>query len=192
MNKGKRVFMFALAKRRTAGSSLIAGLVLAVLTIAITLIALPAMAQAHVERASYWPDPAPDCDVDPCAGGVVPTVRTLQSAVYEDRRSTRVVCQQDSLTRVRRSIGKAVRTGYVLRPSMAPETITASEGHVLMNVNRRLKSLCRFRSIQDAVNASGNNDRIVIMPGLYTEPKSRAAPTFDTRCDQYRITERPW
>ena len=30
---------------------------------------MPALASAHVERASYWPDPAPDCSVKPCAGG---------------------------------------------------------------------------------------------------------------------------
>ena len=35
----------------------------------------------------------------------------------------------------------------------------------------------------DAVNASGNNDRVVVMPGIYTEPKSRAAPTNDPKCD---------
>ena len=29
------------------------------------------------------------------------------------------------------------------------------------------------------MNESGNNDRVVIMPGLYTEPESRAAPTND-------------
>ena len=42
---------------------------------------VPALASAHVERASYWPDPAPDCSVSPCAGGAVPTPRTLASAL---------------------------------------------------------------------------------------------------------------
>ena len=72
-----------------------------------------------------------------------------------------------------------------MRPSLGPETITAAEAHALLDLNRRLYSRCRFRSIQEAVNASGNNDRVVIMPGLYTEPESRAAPTFDPACDQY-------
>jgi len=31
------------------------------------------VAAAHIERASYWPDPAPDCSVNPCAGGALPT-----------------------------------------------------------------------------------------------------------------------
>ncbi len=36
--------------------------------------------------------------------------------------------------------------------------------------------------MQTAVNHSGNNDRVVIMPGRYTEPLSRQAPTDDPRC----------
>src|SRR4029450_11617952 len=125
----------------------------------------PAGALAHVERASYWPDPAPDCSVDPCAGGEVATSRALASAAFEDRGSTRVVCQRDSLTRAQRSISTAQRTGYLLRPSLGLQKITARDGHALLDVNRRLYSHCRFRSIQDAVNQSGNNDRVVIMPG---------------------------
>jgi hypothetical protein len=178
--------MRALAELRTAGKLSVVGLGLVVL--AATAMALPAIAVAHVERASYWPDPAPDCSVNPCAGGQVPTARSLASAVFEDRTSTRVVCQPNSLTLARRSIAAAERKGYVLRPSLGPESITAREGHALLDVNRRLWSRCSFRSIQTAVNASGNNDRVVIMPGLYTEPRSREAPTFDPRCDQYEIT----
>src|SRR5439155_18700220 len=30
--------------------------------------------------------------------------------------------------------------------------------------------------------ASRNNDRVAIMPALYTEPKSRAKPTDDPKC----------
>jgi len=37
-------------------------------------------------------------------------------------------------------------------------------------------------------NVPGNNGRVVIMPGLYTEPESRAAPTHDPACAQYGIT----
>src|SRR2546425_3616782 len=64
-----------------------------------TLVA-PALAWAHIERASYWPLPAPDCSVSPCAGGQVPTARTLASAVATGGPGvTRVVCQSDSITR---------------------------------------------------------------------------------------------
>jgi hypothetical protein len=180
--------MGALAERWTAGKSRVAGLVLVVLAATAAAMALPASALAHVERASYWPDPAPDCTVSPCTGGEVPTPRTLESAVAEDRGRTNVVCKSSSLRRVSSAISKAERTGYILRPSLGPQTITQEEGHALLTVNRRLWSHCRFRSIQAAVNASGNNDRVVIMPGVYTEPESRAAPTFDPSCDQYEIT----
>lgn len=42
---------------------------------------VPAIAGGHIERASYWPDPAPDTAVTPAAGGEVPAVRSLASAV---------------------------------------------------------------------------------------------------------------
>ena len=42
--------------------------------------------------------------------------------------------------------------------------------------------------IQKAINKSGNNDRVVVMPGVYTEPTSRSKPTHDPACDQYEIT----
>jgi hypothetical protein len=160
------------------------GLLLAALALAM---ALPASAQAHTERASYFPDPAPDCSTNPCAGGAVPTVRPLDTTVTTDRGSTRVVCQPNSLRLLYRSIRKAERDGYVLRPSLGGETITRREGRALLRLNQRLFTRCHSRSIQDAVNASGNNDRIVIMPGVYTEPQSRAALTNDPACDQYRI-----
>ena len=49
------------------------------LTFGATLLALivPGAAFAHLERPSYWPDPAPDTSVSPPAGGAVPTARTL-------------------------------------------------------------------------------------------------------------------
>jgi parallel beta helix pectate lyase-like protein len=146
----------------------------------------PAFASAHIERASYWPDPAPDCSLQPCAGGGVPTARSLASALSD--ASTRVVCQSDSVKRAQQSIDKATSTGYVLRPTLGPQKISAAEGRALMDLNRRLSKRCQFNSIQNAVNQSGNNGRVVIMPGLYTEPESRGAPTHDPSCTQYGIT----
>jgi hypothetical protein len=156
----------------------------------VSAVLLPALASAHVERASYWPDPAPDCSVTPCAGGVVPTARSLASAVStRPGRAgvTRVVCQRDSLTRARRSIAAAQSVGYVVRPTQGRQKITAAAGRSLLRLNRDLSRRCHFRSIQQAVNQSHNNDRVVIMPGLYTEPKSRAAPTHDPACAKYTI-----
>src|SRR3954462_919801 len=98
----------------------IAGYRLCVLVTAVSLGALlaPSLASAHIERASYWPDPAPDCSVTPCAGGEVPTARSLDSALSTTGPGvTRVVCQKDSVKRVQRSIADAQSGGYVLRPS---------------------------------------------------------------------------
>src|SRR5688572_25175648 len=50
-------------------------------------------AAAHVERPSYWPDPKPDTSVNPPAGGEVPEIRTLASALDASKPGeTRVVC----------------------------------------------------------------------------------------------------
>jgi hypothetical protein len=149
---------------------------------------VPTMASAHIERASYWPDPAPDCSVSPCAGGQVPTARSLESALATGGPGvTRVVCQPDSLTRLQASLVNARKTGYLLRPTQPRQKIKAAEGIALTKLNKKLFKHCAFNSIQAAVNASGNNDRVVVMPGLYTEPKSREAPTNDPSCAQYKI-----
>jgi len=154
----------------------------------IAALVVPAIASAHIERASYWPDPAPDCSITPCAGGEVPTPRSLASAVTTGGTGvTRVVCQSDSLKRLRVSIHNAEETGYVLRPTQPRVKVSLKEGSALFNLNSKLYKLCKFKSIQEAVNQSGNNDRVVIMPGLYTEPKSREAPTHDPACAQYQI-----
>ena len=50
-------------------------LTLAAVTIAMSAITTAAF--AHVERSSYWPDPAPDRSVKPAAGGKVPKARSL-------------------------------------------------------------------------------------------------------------------
>jgi hypothetical protein len=155
----------------------------------IVALVLPGLVWAHVERASYWPDPAPDCSVTPCAGGQVPTVRSLASAVATGGPGvTRVVCQPDSIKRLRVSIHNAEVTGYVLRPTQPLQKISTKEGYALLSLNQKLFKRCTFNSIQEAVTQSGNNDRVVIMPGLYTEPRSREAPTNDPSCAQYRIT----
>src|SRR5881409_2209014 len=101
------------------------------------VLTVPQMAQAHVERASYWPDPAPDCSVSPCAGGTLPTARTLASAVStRNPYVTRVVCQPDSLTRLKSSITQAKKVGYVLRPTQPRVKITTTEAGPLLNQNK--------------------------------------------------------
>ncbi|HEX2086288.1 MAG TPA: hypothetical protein VHF89_11445, partial [Solirubrobacteraceae bacterium] len=148
-------------------------------------LALPAAAAAHVERPAYFPDPAPDASVSPAAGGGVPAARSLASAL--DRGApgeTRVVCKDDSLRRLHRSITDARRSGYENRPTDRRELSLAS-AKTLMAINKQLFERCRYDEIQPAVMASGNNDRVVVMPGLYTEPTARSKPTHDPACAQY-------
>src|SRR3954464_9036230 len=91
---------------------------LALLVALVAALATAAPAVAHVERASYWPDPAPDCSITPCAGGQVPEIRSLASAL--DRPApgdTRVVCEPDSLDKLKASVANAVQNGYDIRPT---------------------------------------------------------------------------
>jgi hypothetical protein len=143
-------------------------------------------AVAHVERPAYWPDPAADTSISPPTGGKVPKSRSLRSALRKSAPGeTRVVCQKRSMRRLKRSVRRARKKGYDIRPS-DHRRLSRKQARRLLRINRRLRRLCEFRQIQPAVNASGNNDRVVVMPGLYKEPKSRRAPTHDKACDEYR------
>jgi len=165
------------------------------------LVALPTLALGHIERASYWPNPGADTSVKPAAGGAVPAIRSLGTALNKKKPGiTRVVCQQVPSKRLRKhgtrkqlsrnrsikvlnkSIKRARSRGYTLRASQPPIRIKKKRARKLRKLNVRLLRRCRFGSIQDAVTASHNNDRVEIMPGLYTEPKSRARPTHDPAC----------
>src|SRR5436190_13921295 len=182
----------AIAKRRLLAFAIACG----------ALIALPALAIAHIERASYWPDPAPDTSVTPPAGGAVPAVRALSTAIDTTQPGdTRVVCVQKltsttatainknpSIKALDASIASAQKSGYKLRPSQPPIFITKTQGSQLRSTNVSLLEQCQYTSIQDAVTASTNNDRIEILPGTYTEPASRARPTNDPSCAQYKET----
>ena len=76
------------------------GLLRAVLVAAAAALAVPAVASAHIERASYWPDPAPDCSISPCAGGQVPAVRSLAAAAVLTYKGPGVVRVVRALDRV--------------------------------------------------------------------------------------------
>jgi len=165
------------------------------------LIALPTLALAHIERASYWPDPAPDTSVNPPAGGSVPAVRDLFTALKKNEPgTTRVVCQKVPKKKVRKhgsvkklSKNKSIKAlksglrsaranGYQLRSSQPAIRVSKKQAKKLRRFNIKLLRRCRYNSIQAAVTASHNNDRVEIMPGVYTEPQSRAAPTQDPAC----------
>ncbi|MDQ3934849.1 MAG: right-handed parallel beta-helix repeat-containing protein [Actinomycetota bacterium] len=152
---------------------------------ALVALALPALALAHIERPSYWPDPAADTSIQPATGGKVPKARPLSTAL-KDRLpgDTRVVCQKNSLTLLKQSVRRARKNGYHYRPT-EKLSLSAKRAQRLVAINERLFKRCRFKHIQPAVHASGNNDRVVVMPGIYTEPHSRAQKTHDPACDKY-------
>ncbi len=155
---------------------------------ALSALALPALAFAHLERPSYWPDPTPDTSVTPAAGGKVPSARSFGSALTgRGPGRVRVVCQgaggRKSLALLKRSVRSATKRGFRIRPSQPKIRYSANKARKMIRANRALARKCRFSSIQKAVNRSRNNDRVVIMPGRYTEPKSRKAPTNDPRCN---------
>ena len=153
----------------------------------VVALALPALAMAHIERPSYWPDPAPDNSVTPPTGGKVPKARPLSSSLKKSLPGdTRVVCQKKSLSLLKKSIARGRTEGYTYRPSERLK-LSAKRAERLLTINRRLFKMCRYKEIQPAVDDSGNNDRVVVMPGIYTEPTARKAKTFDPACDKYEI-----
>src|SRR5687768_9852404 len=152
----------------------------------IAALAFATAASAHTERPAYWPDPAADTSITPATGGKVPKSRPLITALKRSAPGdTHVVCQRGSINRLKRSIRSARKNGYLVRPSDRRE-LSAADARRLLRVNQRLRKLCRFSEVQAAVNAAGNNDRVVVMPGLYIEQTSRDKPTHDPACEQYR------
>jgi hypothetical protein len=174
----------------------------------ISALLVPALAAAHIERASYWPDPGVDFADGVPTGGTVPEARPLATALDESQPgATHVVCKgsavplpkkskgaefkawqaavnaNPSMKALDASLADAVANGYVLRASEPRVRITQEEASRLRDLNTKLLAQCRYNEIQAAVNAAGNNDRVVVMPGVYDEPTSRAAPTNDPACD---------
>ena len=157
-------------------------------------LALTSHASAHLERPSYWPKPTPDRSISPPAGGEVPKARSLASAVTEaGPGEVRVVCKgangSKSLTLANRSIRRANESGFRLRPSLPRRKLSDAKADKLVAINEALAEMCAFKSVQKAINRSGNNDRVVIMPGRYTEPRSRRAPVNDPKCNPKYIIE---
>ena len=118
------------------------------------------LAFAHIERASYWPDPGVDNAAKGGAGGKVPKTRSLFSALdKKPRGETRVVCQGRSSLKALKKDLEAAQKGYHLRLSDKRKEIGEKKAEDLLEFNQRLLRKCKFDSIQDAVDASGNNDR---------------------------------
>jgi hypothetical protein len=154
----------------------------------LVMAAMPSLAAAHVERSGYWPDPAADCSITPCAGGAVPEIRSLASALDADQPGvTRVVCKPDSMDRLEAAITNALANGYDIRPT-DHRSFTQAEADELLSINHRLAERCAYDEIQPAVTASSNNDRVVVMPGLYLEETARSKPTGDPACAEYKVS----
>jgi hypothetical protein len=143
---------------------------------------LSAPAAAHVERPAYFPNPAAEKAGGQTTGGKVPRARTLGSALEAKAPGeTRVVCQEDSLDLLRDSVLEAQKQGYYMRPT-DHRKLREKRAARLIEINEKLAKRCRYDEIQPAVTDSGNNDRVVVMPGLYTEPTARSQPTHDPAC----------
>ena len=162
--------------------------------VAAAMLALPALALAHLERPSYWPDPSPDHTVFPPAGGEVPTARSLGSAPSgAGPGKVLVVCKGykgwKSLHYLRESVREAQKKGYRLRPSQPKIKVSRHEAYRLLAINAALARQCHYDSVQQAVFDAGNNDRILILPGTYTEPASRSKPENDPHCNPSLLQE---
>ena len=104
--------------------------------VTLVLLALPGLAFAHPERPSYWPDPAPDRSVSPPAGGKVPTVRSLASAVTGNGPGdVNVVCKgsggSESLAMLNQSLHVAQTDGFRPRPSQPKIVYSPQRAHDL-------------------------------------------------------------
>jgi len=182
----------------------IVGIAIAIAAIAVLL---PALALGHIERASYWPNPGADTSVKPAAGGSVPAVRKVFSSLNKKKPGkTRVVCSQmpskklkkhgtikqlsknKSIKALNKDLKTATKKGYKLRESQPAIKLKKKKAKKLRGFNIKLLRHCQYTSIQDAVTAAHNNDRVEILPGLYTEPKSRSKPTNDPACANLKIT----
>ena len=157
------------------------------------LLLIPAMAFAHLERPSYWPDPRAEKVDGKNVGGEVPKALSLKSALKAKGSSKLyVVCQgkkgKTSLNLLKASI-KDAKKGWSLRPSQPDQKLSGKQAKKLTDTNKKFAKKCKFDSVQDAVNAADNLDRIVVMPGRYTEPKSRQAPLNDPRCNPSMLQE---
>ena len=135
----------------------------------------------------------------PAAGGSVPAVRSIYTSLKKkELGKTRVVCEtvpskqlrkhgtpkqlskNDSMKALNKDLKAARNTGYKLRESQPAIKISKKRAKKLRKTNIKLLRQCKYKSIQDAVTASHNNDRVEIMPGLYPSP-SRAPSRPTTR-----------
>src|SRR4029077_862373 len=134
--------------------------------VALVAVLLPAFAIAHIERASYWPDPAADTSVKPAAGGSVPAIRKVFSALDKKKAGkTRVVCPNPPSKKLRKnandnklsnnktiksrhtSIKRARKSGSTRRESRPPLKLKKKKAKKLRTFNLKLLRQCQYKSI---------------------------------------------
>ena len=127
--------------RRAAHRRRTVGIAIAVAAVAMLV---PAFALAHIERASYWPDPAPDTSVKPAAGGSVPAVRSLYSVARRRRSPAR---RGSSARRCRAS---------KLRKHGTPEQLSKNKSMKALNKDLKTarKNGYKLRESQPAIKIS--------------------------------------
>jgi hypothetical protein len=142
------------------------GAVVVAIAVAAVAVLIPALAFGHIERASYWPDPAPDASVKPAAGGSVPAVRKIFSALDKKKPGrTLVVCQtvpskhlrkhgtpkqlskNKSIKDLNKNLKAARKSGYKLRESQSPLKVTKKKAKKLRKFNIKLLRRCTYNSI---------------------------------------------
>ena len=126
------------------------------LVVPLTLLLIAAPALAHKERP---------IDSPPRNGSVPDLNRT--------NPKTAVVCKAAS--RPTRAEHKDIQER--LRTSSGPALARAQAEEAAWHRNSRLFKKCRYEHIQEAVDASGDDTDILVLPGVYREEPSRAAPT---------------
>ena len=107
------------------------------------------------------------------------------------KRYRKKVNKNHSIKALDAAVARARSRGVEIRPSQPRESFSKAQAKRYKKFNRKLLRRCQFKEIQPAVTASGNNDRVVVMPGIYTEPTSRARPHQRSEVRRARGDERP-
>jgi hypothetical protein len=169
---------------------------------------LSGSALAHEERESTWPtypasvpqlrDNGPTevvCKSDSAARlerafGSVARNRLLVVARRHDQLNRRELrlARLDARRHQRRAAIRHRLRATRHRRAAARDRALAARAAPLLADNMTLLRTCRFNDIQAAVNAAGNGTQILVLPGVYKEEPSRAAPIDDPRCASMTTT----
>src|SRR2546428_8423455 len=122
----------------------------------LALLFIAARASAHSERPVTSP-PRPGSLPDP----------------NRNNQHTLVVCKASS----KPTKAEHAAIHACLANPACPDLVQARAREAAWHRNNRLFHRCRFEHIQEAVNAAADNTDILVLPGVYREEPSRAAPS---------------